>query len=113
MAGWHTVAQGECLSSLAAQNNLAGWRSIYDRSENASFRAKRPNPNVIYPGDQVYIPDPDPGSINKPTDKKHTFTLIQDKTMLRIVAADQDGNGYGQCDYSLTIGEHVYKGKTD
>jgi Putative peptidoglycan binding domain len=113
MAGFHTVEQGECLASLAAKNNLAGWRSIYDRPENASFRAKRPNPNLIYPGDRVYIPDADPGGVNKPTDQKHTFTLIQDKTLLRIVIADQDGNPYGQCDYSLTIGENTAKGKTD
>jgi len=113
MAEWHTVQQGECLSSLAAEHNLASWRSIYDRPENASFRSKRPNPNLIYPGDQIFIPDPEQGGVNKPTDQKHTFVLKLDQTMLRIVFADQDGNPYGQSEYSLTIGDNTYKGKAN
>ena len=45
----HTVAQGECLSSIAYQFKLASWQVIYDDPHNADFKAKRPNPNLIYP----------------------------------------------------------------
>src|SRR6185295_10895842 len=113
MAGWHTVAQGECLSSLAAQHRLASWHTIYDHPENASFRVEHPNPNVIHPGDLVYIPDQEVVHRDKPTDKKHTFVLKRDKTLLRIVAADEDEQPYQQADYRLTIGEKSYEGKTD
>jgi hypothetical protein len=113
MAHWHTVRQGECLASLAAQYGLPDWRAIYNHPENASFQQKRPNPNVIAPGDRVYIPDKDALFKNGTTDSKNPFVLARDKTSLLIVAADQDGNPYQQYDYKLTVGENVYEGKTD
>ena len=113
MAGWHTVKQGECLSSLAAAHHLPGWSIIYNHAENANFRQEHPNPNVTYPGDLVYIPDPELVSKAEPTDRKHTFLLKRDKTMLRIVAADEDGTPYTDSDYRLTVGATTYEGKTD
>jgi hypothetical protein len=113
MAEWHTVEQGECLSSLAKQHKLWSWRKIYNHPENASFRLARPNPNLIYPGDLVYIPDPEVVDKDKPTDQKHKFKLKKDKTLLRIVAADEDGTPYRQIDWRLIIGDDVYEGKTD
>src|SRR6266496_3254963 len=111
MAGWHTVKQGECLSSLAAAHHLAAWSVIYNHAGNTKFRQEHPNPNVIYPGDLLYIPDPGPVSKAEPTDQKHTFLLKRDKTMLRIVAADGDGTPYPDSDYRLTIGTATYEGK--
>jgi hypothetical protein len=113
MAEWHTIEQGECLSSLAAQHQLPSWQTIYNHSNNAAFRQEHPNPNVIFPGELVYIPDPEVVHIEKPTDKKHNFVLKRDKTLLRIVAADEDGTPYKQNDYRLTIGDDIYEGKTD
>jgi N-acetylmuramoyl-L-alanine amidase len=113
MAGWHTVVQGECLSSLAAAHHLTAWSVIYNHAENASFRQEHPNPNVIYPGDLVYIPDPERVFKAEPTDQKHTFLRKRDKTMLRIVAQDADGTSYADSDYRLTVGAVTYEGKTD
>jgi len=113
MAEWHTVEQGECLSSLAKQHKLQSWRRIYNHPENASFRQARPNPNLIYPGDLVYIPDVEVGNEGKPTDQEHKFVVKQEKTMLRIVVADEDGVPYKQNEYRLTIGDDVYEGKTN
>jgi hypothetical protein len=113
MAEWHTVRQGECLSSLAAQHGLPDWRAVYNHPENASFQQKRPNPNVIAPGDRVYIPDRDSLFKNGTTDRRNPFVLARDKTSLLIVAADEDGNPYQEYDYKLTVGEDVYEGKTD
>src|SRR5438552_2032144 len=53
----HTVKAGETLSSIAQQNGFRDWNTIYNASENAAFRKKRPNPNLIVPGDIVMIPD--------------------------------------------------------
>jgi hypothetical protein len=68
---------------------------------------------VIYPGDLVYIPDQDRITKAEPTDQKHTFLLKRDKTMLRVVAADEDGTPYANCDYRLTVGSTTNEGKTD
>jgi hypothetical protein len=35
------------------------WQEVYHHSDNAAFRRKRPNPDLIHPGDVVMIPRPD------------------------------------------------------
>jgi hypothetical protein len=57
MAGMHTVGQGESLATIASQNGLQSWRTIWDHPRNAALRAQRPRPELLHPGDQVYVPD--------------------------------------------------------
>jgi len=52
----HVVQRGDTLSRIASSNGLPNWRVIYDHPRNATFRARRPDPNLIHPGDQIYIP---------------------------------------------------------
>jgi hypothetical protein len=52
----YTVQSGDSLSAIARQHGLASWRDIYFYEENANFRRKRPDPNRIYPGDELIIP---------------------------------------------------------
>ena len=52
----HTVKRGETLSGIARQHGLKSWQEIYNHPSNAGFRTKRPNPNLIHPGDQINIP---------------------------------------------------------
>jgi hypothetical protein len=54
----HTVARGESLSRIARKYRAPSWREIYRAPENAAFRRKRPNPDLIHPGDVVIIPSP-------------------------------------------------------
>ena len=113
MAGYYIVQQGDCLSSLAEENGLASWHVIYDAPENADFRQKRPNPNVILPGDQVFIPDPEVDTVAKETDASHQFVLNIDRTTLRIRIADSAGNPYTNCTYELRVGDVIAEGSVD
>ena len=56
MATAYTIRSGDNLSKLAKQFGLPSWREIYFAPENVTFRMKRPNPDLIYPGDVVMIP---------------------------------------------------------
>ena len=112
MATTHIVRQGECLSSIARSYGFSNWRTIYDHPQNAGFKQKRPNPNLIYPGDEIFIPDKDPKLESRGTDKKHKFQVKAQKTLLRIVIADEDGQPYSRHRYRLSIGEDVYEGAT-
>jgi pimeloyl-ACP methyl ester carboxylesterase len=56
MASTYTVKPGENLSQIAARNGMTA-KALYEDPANAKLRAKRPNPNLILPGDPIVIPD--------------------------------------------------------
>jgi len=59
----HVVVEGENLSKIAAAEGFRDFRKLYDAPENAELRKKRPNPNLIRPGDEVVIPDRKPVAV--------------------------------------------------
>lgn len=73
MPTMYTVKQGDYLSAIADQFGFADYTTIWNDPNNADLKSQRQNPNVLYPGDQLYIPDKTQGSYQKPTDQKHVF----------------------------------------
>jgi hypothetical protein len=108
----HVVSQGECLSSIAKSFGISDWRTIYNHPENADFRQKRPNPNILCPGDELYVPDPEPRHEDRSTDQRHSFKRKVYKTTLHIIVQDEMGHPFKTKDYDLTIGDHTYHGTT-
>ena len=49
MAKNYTVISGDTLTKIANQHGFADWRVIYNDPSNATFKAKRPNPDKIFP----------------------------------------------------------------
>lgn len=58
----YTIRSGDTLTRIAQRHGLPSWKDIYFLPENAPFRAKRPNPDKIFPGDVVLIPGTDPNA---------------------------------------------------
>jgi hypothetical protein len=58
MANAYTVLRGDTLSKIAQRHGMT-WQYLYSHADNAAFRRKRPNPNLIYPGDVIMIPKSD------------------------------------------------------
>jgi phage tail-like protein len=54
----YTVKKGDWLQKIAEQKGLKSWHEIYDNPANAAFKKSHPNPNLIYPGDKIFVPDP-------------------------------------------------------
>ena len=71
----HVVSQGENLTRIAKEYGFSSPSSIYEHSVNAGFREVRPNPNLIYPGDEIQIPEKSTKTKVKPTGKFHTLTV--------------------------------------
>lgn len=113
MATTHTVKQGECLSSIAKHYGFANWRTIYDHPQNADFKEKRPNPNVICPGDRIVIPDKEEKRERAQTGKLHRYVAIVPQTRLRIVLQDEDGEPLAGKRYKLEVAGTTYEGTTD
>lgn len=110
---YHTVVPGDCFSSLAAQYGFADYRTIYDDGANADLRGKRTNPNVLLPGDRVFIPERDETPQDCPTDGRHRFVVKRKTTRLRLVLKDRDG-ALANRPFKLSVaGEPVAEGSTD
>lgn len=88
----YTVRSGDCLSSIAAANGYSSWRTIYDAPENEEFRRLRPDPNLIYPGDVVVLPERNEATDdNAPTENRHRYKVSRPGVVLRIVVRDSLG----------------------
>jgi hypothetical protein len=110
--GYHTVKQGECLASIAKRFGFNDYKKIYHDPNNDDFRALRSNPNIICPGDQIYIPDLETKTLEHASDRKHRFVLKRPKVLLRLVIQDQDGNPTDSADYRLILGSEVISAAT-
>lgn len=97
----HVVEQGECLSSIAAHYRLPDYKAIYDSPDNSDFRKKRPNPNVIYPGDEIVIPRAKKLAID--TGNSYTFVAKLPTIKLRLNVFDDIGATPTKADYELRI----------
>jgi len=113
VGSYHTVQQGECLSSIAKQYYLSDYRLIYDHPENAELKRRRPDPNIIYPGDVLFIPDKELKEVPRPTDNKHKFKLKEQLVLLRIVVKDDKDHPYANKRYQLTVEGTQFDGTTN
>ncbi|NTX09116.1 peptidoglycan-binding protein [Myxococcus sp. CA040A] len=111
----HVVTQGECLLLIARRHGFADFKRLYEHPDNAELREKRPNPNVLYPGDTVVIPEVSAPK-NKPnvsTGRAHRFTLKVGERHLRLALKDAEGAPRSGMPYLLTFEQEVLEGSTD
>jgi N-acetylmuramoyl-L-alanine amidase len=109
----YTVVSGDCLSSLAKKAGLSSWKTIYDAPENAEFRKRRPNPDLLYPGDVLFIPEISKRTEGSESGKRHRFKSNTKPAWLRLRIQDEDGKEIQNRKYSLTVGKTKYDGQTD
>src|SRR5215831_7706893 len=85
MGGYHIVKQGEHIPGLAFRFGFLDYRAIWDHPENAALKDERQNPNVLYPGDRVFIPDKNIRVADAATDRRHIYVLLHTEPLrLRI-----------------------------
>lgn len=108
---YHIVSQGECLASIAAARGLS-WKTIWNHAQNRQLKAARRDPNVLMPGDRVYIPEKQVREQTAATDKRHRFVRkgVPSVLCLRILDGRQPR---AHEDYTLEIDGRLYQGKTD
>ena len=113
MSREHIVAQGEHLSSIARRYGFADYRAIYDYPENAEFKRKRPDPNVVFPGARVVIPGPRERYVSCATGKLQRFRLRGPRVRLRLTLNDGNGGLLANVPYTLVAGAATLDGTTD
>jgi hypothetical protein len=109
----HNVKQGDHLPNIAKQHGSDNWRTIYDHPLNAIFRSNRTNPNVLLPGDVIWIPDKPIKTVDCKVDSRHCFELTIPTVMLRIVLRDNEDRPLRHTSYTLTVKDASREGHTD
>ncbi len=71
---YHTMKEDDCLLKIADERGV-WWESIWNHANNAELKQQREQPNVLLPGDKVFIPEKNEGEEALPCDQKHRFRL--------------------------------------
>src|SRR5580658_8230901 len=109
---WHDVDQGEWLSKIAHQHKFSKWETIWSHPNNAELR-KRRSPNILYPGDRIFIPAPSSKEQSCQTDQKHRFQVKNLWDTFRIQLLDGFKRPIAKEKYVLRIGTQRFTGTTD
>jgi hypothetical protein len=104
MAGYYTVQQGDHLSKIAKTFGFSDYKTIWNDPNNADLKQKRQNPNVLLPGDNVYIPDRTLRQEARSTDQRHTFVKKGTGLKLRLTLLDQYEKPIANASCSLSLG---------
>jgi N-acetylmuramoyl-L-alanine amidase len=109
----HTVAQGEHLSQIARKYGLASYRAIWDHAENARLKSERQNPNVLLPGDRLYVPSAEPKQESAATGQRARFRLERPRLVLRVVLDELYGSPLANAECELHVDGQVFHLTTD
>lgn len=104
MPGNYTVQQGDHLASIAKAFGFSDWRTIWSHPNNADLKKNRQNPNVLYPGDQLYVPDRQLRQESCSTDNKHGFVKKTSDLKLRLTLRDQYEQPIANASCNLILG---------
>jgi hypothetical protein len=85
----YTVKQGDCIASIANEHGFF-WETLWNLSENAALKTLRKDPNALFPGDTVFIPEKRIDWDTKATDARHVFVLKGGPIKLKIRLAIND-----------------------
>jgi len=85
--GNHTVALGDCFSSVARSSGLEDYKTLYDHADNSTLKGKRPNPNQLERGDVISVPPPPP-PVKVKNNKANKFKLPKHPVNLNLVLVD-------------------------
>ncbi len=99
----HTVAQGECISSIADKEGFF-WETIWNQDQNKDLRELRQqNPNALMPGDSLFIPDKRKKEESCACTMRHKFKLLGVPVRFKLQILDESGNPRKGIPYKLVI----------
>lgn len=79
----HPVSQGDCISSIAEENGFF-WETIWNHVDNKQLKDKRQDPNILYPGDVVIVPDKRLKEVSEATNNVYKYKLKNSPAKLKL-----------------------------
>lgn len=100
---YYTVVQGDYLSKIARSFGFLSHLVLWDAPENQELKERRKNPNVLFPGDRLFIPEKETKEQTGATGQRHRFELQREKLLLRIALKDLKNHPLAGHDCTLSL----------
>jgi hypothetical protein len=85
--GTHVIESGDTVASLAAAHGFTDPRIVWNAPENAELRQRR-KPDILAPGDELYIPPRELRTVTVATGRRHTLRIERCLVRLRVALRD-------------------------
>jgi len=110
----HTVKQGESLVSIASKYGFGqNWQALYESADNDDFRSLRTNPNCIFPGDKINIPEDTGLTVTYAAEGTYKFKMSRPRAFFAIKLTDGADIVYSNINYELHIEDQIITGTTN
>lgn len=109
----YIVRTGDYLSKIAVEHGFTDWHVIYNHPDNAEFRRLRPNPNLIYPGDHLVIPDRGNKQVPAATGGEARFRARRSSNTLQVTLIDFQRNPLANKTCMLEVNDAARSVTTD
>jgi peptidoglycan hydrolase-like protein with peptidoglycan-binding domain len=113
MSTVHVVQQGEHLAAIARRYGFADYLKLWDLPENAGLKKIRQNPNILLPGDEVFIPDKSVRLVPARTGQVHQFKLHARPLKLRLILKPSYGQALAGIACELDVAGKQFQLETD
>lgn len=107
----YQVKQGDCISSIAFENGFFA-DTIWNHPSNAELKEKREDPNVLMPGDIVFVPDKRQKEVSEATNQVYKFRLKNVPAKLNLLVRYYN-EPMKKEPYTLDIDGKKFEGQTD
>jgi hypothetical protein len=99
----HKVKQDEHISGIALQHGFSDFHIVWDHPRNAKLKALRGDGHVLFPGDEVFIPDPIVKTESGQTTLVNPFVLDEPPLFLRLKVLDVNRQPIADQPYTLKL----------
>jgi len=103
MGFYLTIEPGDHLASIADEHGFADPQTVWSAPENAALRAQRSDPNLLAPGDRLYVPDKQDKKVSVATGAEYHFKLKSSSVRLRIKLRDPLGQPIANAACTVTL----------
>lgn len=99
----YTVQQGDHMSGIAEQFGFRDFKTIWNHPNNAQLKQDRKDPHILFPGDQVFIPEKQQKLSSAPTDKLSKFQVGLTKLTLNLKLQDVNGDAIANKPVTISV----------
>jgi hypothetical protein len=111
-SGSHIVKPGDGIESLAFTHGFF-WQTVWTDPNNAALKAARKDPNVLLPGDRVFIMEKRCKELSKPPEKTHRFRRKGVPQIFQVRFANWRDEPYAGLVADIDVDGKLTKGTAD